>query len=328
MRHVDTLIAASVISLGSLFFVGYARAGEREMERFRSEYPDALARLEKHFANVKGTGVLIVKRTEGAPKKPPTVEESAVTFAVSRGYGKATWKPAPASGRPETVYCAGPRSGFYPESIFKAERKPEGGGYVLRGVDAKGREFGEYQEVFERFLNAPFSAKGASMSYILNNDKTYQLSSASTVREEGKELIRVEFQRGGSPEKINHTALLLDPSRGWVIIRVEHKFKTLMTRSQVDYDDTSPIPTPRRVVFQEPQYGRETSFDFREFTFGETPAREYTLAYYGVPDVNRPGTVEPRDYTLPLIVGAAIVALAIAIGLRVAHSRMSRAPSS
>ena len=89
------------------------------------------------------------------------------------------------------------------------------------------------------------------------------------------------------------------------------------------------FPALRRFIHtktQAPESGGQwitTKYDFEKIDFVEVPDRDFTLAAFGLPELGRPTERSSRS-PAPWLIALSLLALAAAVVLKVASSRIQR----
>lgn len=267
---------------------GLARADDVEMERFRNECPQALERLERAYSEIKGECQVIERA--GLSGRRWVAEE--IRFESSGELHKATIKEnahPELNPRPHVkVLSYGEEDGF---SILKP---PGESNFRIASVRDARRTKGSHDNKVGRALNAPFSVFVLPLSQILKFP-TCRLLSAESFNRAGKSLTRVRLTYG-DPGKPQPVTLELDPSACWAIARSEFYFRegpgSAGEITEIEYGpQVDGIPTLKSVKILEVSPSSPTPpkvFEFQRFEFGPTPPEEFTLSYYGLPNMATP----------------------------------------
>lgn len=214
----------------------------------------------------------------------------------------------------EYVHCLGASASL---SLFgSSPDKP----FVVRGLgpgasswspgDRPAHDGKEIDEEFTldagRFAESPFRMLGVSLPEIASGE-SYSILSANWLDHPGERVLEVRYRSNyDAPERPPLTGRVeLLPDRGWAQRYHEYSttaragrgsnapnLETIRVAMTVEYgDDIDGIPVPARVVFFHSRTGEER-FEFTSFRLGEaTPQRQFSLGYYGLPDI----TATPRD---------------------------------
>jgi hypothetical protein len=307
------VLFASGLMLATLA-AGYARGGDAELDRLRTEYPKALEKLERAYSECNGE-CLITGPSDG---KDSRLVEDDVRFASSGGFRKVTIKGTRLGAMPspfEKVYSYGDGRAF---SLVKT---PESPSFQVTAINDIERTKGSYNNALGRFLNAPFSAFILPMSRVLGLP-TYRLRAAESFDRGGRSLVRVHLAFGDL-QKPQPVVLELDPSASWVVLRSEFYWRegpgSASITADIEYGPQADgIPTPKSVRITDSSSAKGTpprQCEFRQFKFGPTPLAEFELPYYGLPDVTakprRGGVYSPAFWLLGI--GSAGVGLGFAL---------------
>ncbi|MDE2507177.1 MAG: hypothetical protein KGM43_08210 [Planctomycetota bacterium] len=121
------------------------------------------------------------------------------------------------------------------------------------------------------------------------------------------------------------TWLVVSPDLGWAVREIgmgESKNASTMWM-ELSYEGLhGELPILRRSVMHELQVRRRTVLDIDQLHFGPIPEREFTLAAYGLPDLDKPAGTSSR-WSLGFIwFGAALATLCVALGLKWYSNRL------
>ena len=184
-----------------------------------------------------------------------------------------------------------------------------------------------------KFLFAAYGTDHFKTENLLNEAK-FEITSAKEETEAGESVMKIRYisisKQNGRPKSEGSAEFLLN--RGWVLRR--HIFNTIASfgtgpnatlkklhvEMTAEYgDDRGGIPVPKRVQYVEPEGSERKieTFVFDKIDLGtKTPANEFTLAYYKLPDVLAPPADPARSYASYWIFGLSILALVAALLLR------------
>lgn len=296
-RRVLMLVIGVLASSGDL-----SRAGQAEVARFWREYPVASERLEERLGRMKGSCRI---RFQAGPKAKPQLKDAK--FAADGGSIKVELLE---DRRGSLVYCVGSGSGFI------LGRGAKSTSYSIRGLDDR-RIRAEFASEFGRFLHAPFSNNGMSLSKITKLP-SFHLVSVEPITGDGAGLLVLRYELG--PKPADRETLILDPDHGWILRSGKSelgRFPGATLEFKADYDFGSPqFPVPRSVEFVELSRAK-AKCDFQDIAFEPTPPSAFTLASYGLADFGGTfsGKSSPNGTALWLagLAGAGII---LALGLK------------
>lgn len=192
---------------------------------------------------------------------------------------------------------------------------------------------------FWHLVTASFALKGLRFQSLME-DPSFAIREVAPVERNGKSCLRVVFDleiKKPSPPHPRYRS-------GWIVVFPEDHWAIQEARlgavgepdgyftMTVDYSGERPAraPMPSRVSFQyEPSDTARKSmevYEARGVQLARPSRDEFTLSYYGVPDVGKPAQRRSR-YSTPLIfIGLALLALVLSVVLKRAASR--REPST
>jgi hypothetical protein len=284
-------------------------AGQGEVTEFKDTYPGALNLLEARYARVKGSVRLI--QTQGRDKTRRVIEEG--TFAADHGFQKLSLThrttPGLSSAKQESIFCVGNGR------AFRLARDTGAAGYEVQGVGSDGLSASVYVQRFGRFLSTPFSIYGSRLSRIVAGSN-FRVVSAEKIEKEGRHLRLVKYELG-SPETPDRATLLLDPAAGWILRGGELQFgrspghETI--RFEIEYAE-GPGNTffPRRVQMNEPNGGLSTC-EFFDVSWESTPVEEFSMGFYGLPDLSASQVVPPKGGYLYWLFGLGAIAIVLSL---------------
>jgi prepilin-type N-terminal cleavage/methylation domain-containing protein/prepilin-type processing-associated H-X9-DG protein len=322
-QRVVALVATILVGAGT----GIAtQAGEAEIERFRREYPDAAARIQAEYAMLRGRCRLV--ESGGPPgRKAPAIHD--VEFNVDHGFSKALIQPksGPQESRADRVYCLKPTGGFW------LVKPPGAKVFSVRSLGDDPKLKISFDNRFGKFLIAPYGILNMRFVEYLSFSN-FTLRSAEPVEVDGKRLLRVECDSGaGAPETRARTTVVLDPEAGWLIhsaeLRMDPRKDHVAIGFTVTYQDaTGPqAPLPREIRFLDPT-GITTTCAFESIERKPTPESEFTMTYFGLPDIATPRGGDWRLSTLGIMLIAGIACLAGSLWLRRRGGQRVVAPRS
>jgi hypothetical protein len=194
----------------------------------------------------------------------------------------------------------------------------------------------ELQKNRGRFFRPSCEAPGFNLPVFLDKPEL-SIQSVRSENRDGERFTRVEYtiQHRDPKAPIQKAWCLLDPDSGWSL----HAFETNYGGSQpysysgeVEYEGEKGkgiVPRPKTVRLQitMPPSVMTNRFDYDRFDLREGPPEDFSLAAYGLGEIEVPlGRPQNR---LPLYLGAvAVVALILSIWVRLAIARRKRAEAA
>ncbi len=304
MRMICLGIVAATLSSPSF-------AGTDEVSRFKAEYPEAAKRLKECFDKVRGKATIESTSDPAATKRSSSTEvvfayeRSAKLLRVRRG-GKS------AAGN-ESVYCTTEGKGFElfrdtPNASFMARRT----GAEIDKINSS------INHTLDRFLLAPFSIYGGALIDIMSNPK-FQIISADVSREGTDELFELGYTINDSADAKADAKVTFDPKNGWIIRRVRlvpRNAPRIHIEYEVDYASTiDGCSFPKTVVLRDVD-GSRTKCTFHDMTQDASPAEEFSMAHYGLPDLSDVPTKKADGRFAQFgLFGAGVIGLAAAAWL-------------
>jgi hypothetical protein len=240
-------------------------------------------------------------------------------FAIDGGHEKVTIRRGPPGSKSEdaaseVVYCVGE------DTVFYLVRAPGAKEFVVAGTGSTPSDRAAYQTLFARFLRAHCGINGRPMSRVMTSPG-FRIIDAERIVSDGRSLVKVECEIGTRQPK-DRASVVFDPEAGWVIRSTEYRpgiAPESRSLAAIEYGPSQDgLPLPRRVTFREA--GEELSCEFLTWSFDPTARVEYTMSYYGLPDlVSKAG--RSRRYLPYWLSGIAVVGLVLAFVLRRTSNR-------
>ncbi len=188
--HVRPALLAAAVIFAT--WVTSSRAGQPEVDRFRSEYPKAGEQLETAYGQVRG---LVYVTQFGQNDKTP---HESTRFAVDGGRRKFEFvdvaHPEVRGGRPSHVHCSSDRS------TFELTWSPKESAYIVESL-AKGQDEATklpFQASVGRFLSLPYAIGGRPIRGLLDRPSTKVVDAHELVKD-GRTLVRVDLELRPGP---------------------------------------------------------------------------------------------------------------------------------
>jgi hypothetical protein len=276
MRLTQIVISILVLACGRVM------AGEAEIERLRTEYPEASRIIIERLAQVRGKGHLTIQLD-----KQRGSSRGDFDFQVDHGFQKcATAGVGGQIGRPGVIYCWGANLGF---TLARDSDK------ARLSVHARGNDLIDrmhHERAFGRYFCVPYSIERMQPLAAKLVDRRFQDLSAEMVAIDGRKALRLHYHRAPSKPSDDIT-VDLDPDLGWVILGATIRYSKvpggISFRARYDPGRLH-WPVPLSVEFKDPTL-TVTRCEFRTVEFAPTPPEEFTMGFYGLPDM--PGTPKP-----------------------------------
>jgi hypothetical protein len=328
-------VVPTLLALGVLLFTPMIGSAHDDslMKLVLSEHPRAITELKLRFERTSGS--VRVEHT-ARRRSGGTPEKFLASFDLM----------AARAARVRLLPEAGPNAGAAIVICRNSEysfvlRRPMGAGeYAIRDLSAAAdaqRIDGAISRYLARGLEAPYRMDWIQLSAAYDTPG-FSLRSVSRSSENGSGLLKLAFylptptikSSGGGQEGW----LLVSPQEKWALRAYEfHPLSgTAVVAGTVEYGERqNGFPTPMRVVGSVRDTSKNAvteawTYDFEHFRFGDSPEREFTLTAFGLPEgAARPSRVARSQGLGYWFLGSAAAALAIAVGLRIASSRLERA---
>lgn len=273
--RVATLAIASTWILAT----GALAAEASLLERFRAEYP-AASKLW-----LKQTRHLVGERTLRYDDPITGKRKSTAKFARSDGLLKLTGSaPGPGGNktRLELVACNDGTKEFI--VLRQSPDEP----YILADIIGLNDPRSSLQTELTEFLEFPFLVEGQPIADLISDDKITNLTTRE-IQWKGAPAVELGFH---VPKENNaHTyTLILDPAQGWAVVNTRRRSSadpSSRVEAQLDYQHLeNGIFFPTTIEYR--QNSMTIICRFNNLTVVPTPREQFTLAFYGLPDVSRP----------------------------------------
>lgn len=308
----------------SAALTGFADGGEAELERFKAEYPKALARLERAYAECRGECMAADLSSPRGSK--PAIDQ--IQFAISGGSQKLTIVPKATDAGPpwvKKVYCHGV------DRAFALVQPRDGPGLEVASINEVQLVKGVFQSRIGNCVGAPFSTFVIPMSLVMGYP-AYRPHKAESFKRANKTLMRVSVEYGepGAPYRC---VLEFDPEADWVVLHSEFHWPrnepARCMSTDVEYGpQVDGVPTLSRVTMTDsanPAGTPPRRWEFRDFHFGPTPSSEFTMPYYGLPDITVKPSLGLLDSPATWLLILGLLGLGVGMGVRALARRMDRA---
>ena len=295
---------------------------EHSIQELRRVLPQALAKLEQSYANIRGTIVrvdktnynLIPESVRSSAKFPGAykgkrgehlVESSEVSFAATDKFRRCEvtsvkhgdegddrdtgQKPAFKS-----VFCVGPRGSFALTWDAK-DATPQLRSFTLD----EGNPSQRYHNLVSSFLNSSFTLPFKKLADLLNDD-AFHVTETRRVDVDGRSCVRVGFNYRTTPDPktaAKKTASMLlvgsftaDPAIGWALRSWEYSTPgtTRSVAVEIDYQTQEDGTVyPSKVLYTSDK-ARKNLCTFQRIVPERTKDSDFTLTYYGLPELDRP----------------------------------------
>ncbi|HUY31751.1 MAG TPA: hypothetical protein VMV69_03150 [Pirellulales bacterium] len=293
----------------TVLFVGFSLsfgavatgADEDPLAQFHREYPTAAALLRQRFAHARGDFSFM----NGHPNASPSSTMTGA-FCVDHGRGKISGKMVTPRGSADVVICSGRERGFV---LMRDDGQPAYGVRAAGTVTGpqKGPHDSLYADAFGDLFAAPFALLSRPLIEIVSDAEMLR---AERVELNGDACVQIWFRRRGGAIEWTVT---LDAEHDWLIrdARLQRANEEGgNAHITVEYADVS-TGIPKSVAIQVERGTRSCAFTTCEFA--ETPESEFTLSFYGMPDLNAPPR-KPR--ALWWLLGSGVLAVVAALLLR------------
>ena len=307
-------------------------------ERVLSEYPRALEALRAHLS--KGSGVVVrsVERGIGTNRHRLTVgrtvfesKRPGMARVVSDTDSTRDSEKGATSKHTQTVYC------YNRDYSFKLSREGGSSAYSIASFEknVNGKSPMETREMGLRlsmYLDAPTGLYVFPISSILA-DPRFSLERVSQAVEKNKQLVKIEFNVKADGQREGYKAwLLVSPAEAWTLYAYDMRTDRNKDHVYGTLEYGEPLrgfATPKRVVHVRDKRGGTTpteiqTYDIEEIRFVDVPESDFTLAAFGLPDVQQPGKRSYASQTGFWFLTLSILSLVIAVLFKLTSSILKR----
>lgn len=286
-------------------------------------------------------------RAEFSQMEGKLVRSDTVTFAIDGPLAKAVSEPAfrpppkstpdgeskddPASSsgggasrgnaEPKVAVCVGDASSF-------RVRWPAGGGPPVLSSFQVGGAAGDvqrYDQMVGMYIKCTYRPWNLSDRYFFP-EPSFVVGRVIPVVKDGLSLAHVEFEiryAKGEMEQYKDTRYAAGwfearPDQNWIIQEWVASSAKIQEATHIKIEfggGRDGLPLPKRISRSAPLGRHVIVFD--SIDHAATPAREFTLAAFGLPEIDRKPEPPSRNRTAYVLIGAGILVLVAAIGLKV-----------
>lgn len=242
----------------------------KSMSQLRTDYQEAVSKLESLFSSVNGSATLTQEKSAGTPEH--TIHTTVYDFARKPGLFKLSMrrrtgatKSRTEGGTMQTKALPLIVRGFNKATSFELTKKNESSSYA---ITATGGTSPKEQRLIEGsvsgFLGCAYSIERSSMSALLA-DPNFVLNKAEDVDFNGKWLVKIHFaskpaKSPGTPEKpvryIHDGWVLVSPKENLVMYQYEVNYESMPQRElasssvcSIEYEGSyMGTPIPKRVL--------------------------------------------------------------------------------
>ncbi|CAN5664585.1 hypothetical protein BH23PLA1_BH23PLA1_27720 [soil metagenome] len=196
---------------------------------------------------------------------------------------------------------------------FSLARGSEDKPYTLREFVRSQDEGSEIEFAVKQYLFAPCGIEQYLLSDLMA-EPNFRFLDATEVEEEGRTMIKVEFESPDESSYLHSGWFIVSPSDSWTIRRYECFFHPSRKRPFLGTIEYFPgeggVPLPKRIVCLEPS-GLRRECEFGGIKPGPSRESEFTLTHYGLPEIDTPAV---RSRTIPTAYWFFLLAVACLIG--------------
>lgn len=339
---VPILILAGAIPRG-------ASASDPVLEqRVRTEYPQALARLELRYAVMQGRAIL--NAWVGASNQRKDDPTKTFDFAFDERHGKTTrtTKTGASEGKKSLYQTA---SGFNPKYSFTIQKEEPSSDWFLRAVsDGPTSGVRNCSTMIGRAVLCTTQVNEINLQGWMKSSSTKFDSVTEEATEADPHALLIRFTTTPINRETKQAKgtkqfgwLVVSPDEGWILreygishsrgekVNTTHVGQVEYRRSTDGHLDPSRrservfIGLAERGTTQEPAGGSELTIE--SLRFDALPESDFLLSAFGLPEPSK-GDTPPPAARWPWFLGAAMLAFGVAAGLKYASGRSRRVAES
>ena len=205
------------------------------------------------------------------------------------------------------------------DSSFSLVRMDGSSQYRVEAFGSEPKDRVSFDHIFGRLFSSPYAVYGVPLTTLMKTPG-FQLVSAEEVETGERKLFKIEISFG--PPPASKALIFFDTEAGWAIRRSELRPGVLP--GEVFVDEVAYKPTEEGIPFPVSIDHREVDgnlrCEFAQIVFKGTPEVEFTMPYYGLPDLTEP-VVRPRDRLAYWLAGLMALVLVSAVSSRWAFRR-------
>jgi len=322
------------------------RATGLEVDEFLKSYREARSRWLSRYERCRVSGVMTETITATDPSIPTQRLVQACEYVRMGDDEKLVLR-----GPREAMIGGEDKRELYPAGtmirrgsrLYAVKGPTEEGDYSLafRGrTDDLPPKSGELEKFRGRFFRPACEAPGFNLPvFLIDLDHPgLSIQSVEPVTRDGESLVRVDYTvRLNDPKpSLQKASCLLNPDWDWSLREFETAYETTYEgvgsfsysySGVVDYEPGSgAVPQPQAIhlKYTTPTSVQTTDFSYTRFDFEESSADEFSLAPYGLGEIETP-LARPTNRLPYVFGGIAAIALILSIWLRITSRRRGRA---
>ena len=312
--------------------------------RVDRELKPALARLESE--NAQAVGSVIVTGTarfgskkiagpNGVKEIPNIVVQTPATYTFSHdGLDNKEARVYPKKDGSKMELIRVQAQGHQ----FMLNRALPDGKYLLNGRSAEVKN-ADYPLGFEswKLVSASFGVEGYAFTKIMEHP-SFLIRNVSSAVNRGVNCVKIEYDFDGTkspkiPIPLGGGWIIVSPESRWAIQESSYiygnkskdKIHAVVNYSEKTYNGGVPIPS--EVTVERPN-GIKRIYKVDHIEFKKPADREFTLAYYQLPDIGKPVSARTGSKWPTIFIVLAILALIVSISLKIWADRRSKAASA
>lgn len=319
-----TGIFITVVSL--LVVAGLAAtvsAEDGSKQRFLTEAPNAWAHLERYADRVDISAC--IRTTNSGPGMIDVPPEEINVHYITKDDAKLL-ELIQTSGKSE-VFGANLRYGLLLNR--SSEDDPFLVRYIGTGKADKDSIKNKLSARFEQYVVAPYRISDKTFNELLR-EPTFRINSVSSVSRGGEDLARVDFAyTPANPETSGMRGgwCLFAPDQLWGLRESENETPWGKVACSVEYGEKHEgLPTLRRVtttIINKDGRSQINSCEFSKWDNRSVPDRDFTLAAFGLPEIDTDSRVSTTDRAQAWWIGLGLLCAAAAIALCMRRPRMA-----
>jgi len=334
MRQVSFSFSVTTTILVLVLFPAGSVASDLSPDTFLKEYRDALKQLQSAYSTVQIEGIIVRSNIDKTSKK--LEDNLTLRFSLDRSGKKNRFIHVVGEdgtrAYKKDLFVVGSGQDFHLQQIDG----PHSNYRIFRLIDINNDKT-SVNFIYKTIVAESALSVSSNLITKLIDSDSFKIKSVQRVPHGPEMLVRVEFDyKSDDPQEIYYLSgwMLLDPERSWAVRSHEVRFDYpppnkfyAVAKGNVRYrSDGDEIPLPEELTFSQQYFqpdgtSSETRWHFQaeRLSTDPIPDSEFTLAAYGLGDVEQPPGAPTN--TLPYW---AFGFAAVALGISVVLKRMAR----
>lgn len=316
------------LSIIVLILLGAARASASEVDEFLKSYRESRIRLLTRYENCRATGV----ETETVTK--PGVAAPVRRFVQEYEYTRTGVDEKLSVKTREAMIDGEDKLDLYPsgtiirrgDRLYAVKRSIESGDFslvVLGSIDDP--RIRDLNRNRDRLFHPTCDGPGFNLPLFLDKPEL-SIQSVKEENRDGESLVRVDYTITHKTPKapVQRAWCLLRPDLDWSLREFETIYEGSVPFSYSGVVSYEPGPSPKPKTLQQklilPGSMQVYDFSYDRFDFVKSPAKDFSLAVYGLGEVESLPS-KPKNHLPYWFGGVAAIALILSLWLRIVANR-------